>query len=387
MLLQIFILLYYINKCYLLQCMGSHRVTFFMKKIRSKKYDGVYYSELLNGDKSYYITFKDKNNKKVWIKVGKHSEGIRENFCFNKRAEQLSRIRLGEDINIGKKRKNSKTLNDIADAFFAEKAYYNKGVQVEQQRYGKHIRNTIGDNSIDDITLEMLKAIQREKQEAGYATQTNNHILQLIKTIYNEAIKNGITKTNPCDGLQWLKINNDRERFLSKEEIDVLFKHIEDSEVYLFTKLALITGARMQSILAIKKKDIDFKNKMITINDFKNDSAYKGFFNEEIGKLLRAKTDNLGINDTVISYTKVMIQKRLVKILNKLFNEGLDKKDAKNRVVIHTLRHTFASHLAINGTPIYTIQKLMNHKSINMTLRYAKLAPDSGINMVTKLYT
>ena len=30
-------------------------------------------------------------------------------------------------------------------------------------------------------------------------------------------------------------------------------------------------------------------------------------------------------------------------------------------VVIHSLRHTFASHLAINGTPIFTVQKLMNH--------------------------
>ena len=71
----------------------------------------------------------------------------------------------------------------------------------------------------------------------------------------NEAIKNGITKINPCDGLQWLKINNDRERFLSKEEIDLLFSHIEDEQIYLFTKLALITGARMQSILEIKKKE------------------------------------------------------------------------------------------------------------------------------------
>lgn len=60
------------------------------------------------------------------------------------------------------------------------------------------------------------------------------------------------------------------------------------------------------------------------------------------------------------------------KIFNKLFNQKLDKNDRKNRVVVHTLRHTFASHLAINGTPIFTIQKLMNHKDIKMTMRYAK---------------
>ena len=74
-------------------------------------------------------------------------------------------------------------------------------------------------------------------------------------------------------------------------------------------------------------------------------------------------------------------------ILNDLFNIGIDLEDRKNKVVIHTLRHTFASHLAIKGTPIFTIQKLMNHKEITMTLRYAKLAPDSGKEMVLDLYS
>ena len=68
-----------------------------------------------------------------------------------------------------------------------------------------------------------------------------------------------------------------------------------------------------------------------------------------------------------------------------MFNLDIDPHDAKNKVVIHTLRHTFASHLAINGTPIYTIQKFMNHKDIKMTLRYAKLAPDSGRESIEKL--
>ena len=71
-------------------------------------------------------------------------------------------------------------------------------------------------------------------------------------------------------------------------------------------------------------------------------------------------------------------ERRMRQILDDLFNVGIDKNDRKNKVVFHTLRHTFASHLAINGVPIFTIQKLMNHKEIKMTLRYAKLSPDSG---------
>jgi len=73
-------------------------------------------------------------------------------------------------------------------------------------------------------------------------------------------------------------------------------------------------------------------------------------------------------------------------ILDKLFNQGLAKNDAKNRVVTHKLRHTFASLLAINDVSIYKIMKLMNHKDINMTMRYAKLSPSSGQEDINNLF-
>ena len=73
-------------------------------------------------------------------------------------------------------------------------------------------------------------------------------------------------------------------------------------------------------------------------------------------------------------------------IYNEMFNEGLEADDAKNRVCNHTLRHTFASHLAINQVPLFEIQKLMNHKDINMTLRYMKLAEANKVSAVEGIY-
>jgi site-specific recombinase XerD len=73
-------------------------------------------------------------------------------------------------------------------------------------------------------------------------------------------------------------------------------------------------------------------------------------------------------------------------IFNDLFNQGLNKDDHKNRVCNHTLRHTFASHLAINGLPLFEIQKLMNHKDIKMTLRYMKLAEANKVSAVERIY-
>lgn len=66
----------------------------------------------------------------------------------------------------------------------------------------------------------------------------------------------------------------------------------------------------------------------------------------------------MNLNDKIFHYQPTTIQRLMLDILNKLFNHGLEENDRKNRAVVHTLRHTFASHLAINGTPIFTIQKI-----------------------------
>ena len=112
--------------------------------------------------------------------------------------------------------------------------------------------------------------------------------------------------------------------------------------------------------------------------DEKGKERYTAFINERAVKVLERCLPSIGINDSIYTSNTRKVQRQMKKILDKLFNVGLDRDDAKNRVVIHSLRHSFASHLAINGTSIYKIKELLNHKDINQTMRYAKLSPESG---------
>ena len=154
----------------------------------------------------------------------------------------------------------------------------------------------------------------------------------------------------------------------------------EDFALELFVELALSTGARLEGILNIKKKDLSLSTKSVTISDFKTKSTYTGFLSKRALEMINQIYTALSPNDFLVNKPKATVQNVLQPLLNKFFNQNT------NRVVIHTLRHTFASHLAIKGTPILTIKKLMNHSDINHTLRYAKLMPDSGREMVESLY-
>jgi integrase len=152
-------------------------------------------------------------------------------------------------------------------------------------------------------------------------------------------------------------------------------------------ELSLSTGARLNTVMAIRKKDINLSTRVINLHNFKSKNDYKGFITDALLEPLRAHLKELKEpNDLILQTPSRSIERPLQRILNSLFNQGLDPKDAKNRVVVHTLRHTFASHLAIRGEPIYTIMKLLDHKDIKDTLRYAKLAPDNGLNAVKGLW-
>ena len=67
------------------------------------------------------------------------------------------------------------------------------------------------------------------------------------------------------------------------------------------------------------------------------------------------------------------------------FNTGVT--DSRQKVVFHTLRHTYASWLVMSGVDLYTVQRLMGHSTISMTERYSHLAPDhlkKAVSMMEK---
>ncbi|MCT7636491.1 tyrosine-type recombinase/integrase [Aliarcobacter butzleri] len=363
------------------------------KKIPTNE-EGIFYKSIINEngkeiDKTYIIRYRENNIDKLKT-VGKYSQGIRINYCKQVRNEILMKMRLGEEppAIVRKKKKTITTLDNFAEIYFKEKEMEVKDLEKIKRSYINHIKPFLGHKAVDEITSDDIKEIQKYKRKF-LAERTINAIIQIVGAIYNVAIQKEIFKgNNPVNkNIKRVNVDNKRERYLTLEEINILLNEVKHEEyLYIFVQLALQTGGRMGTILSISKKDIRLDSNSIQLKDHKNNSTYLGFFNDELKYLLEKKMENLNTNDLIIDRGQQVIQDRLTKIYNKYFNIGLKNDDRKNRVVTHTLRHTFASHLAIKGTPIYTIQKLMNHKDIAMTLRYAKLAPDSGKEMVLQLY-
>lgn len=332
-------------------------------------------------DKIYVIQYKDIDSKWKIKTIGRHSEGIRIKDCIRQRM-QLSII--SEEIPV---QENSLIFKEITYKYLNHIRLKLKDYKNIKGRIKNHINPSLGDLKINEIEEDHILFIQ-DNMRKTHAPNTINHVIEDIARIYTYFRKKmKMDISNPTLEISKLKTSI-RERYLDVDEVRTLIESIKKDKILkIFVMLSLSTGGRVNTIFNIKRMDINTESSTINLFDFKNESQYIGFITSSYKEEILSYIKNLDKNDFVIHEDdRNYIQKELQKHLDTLFNHGVSKDDRKNRVVPHTLRHSFASNLAIQGTPIFTIQKLMNHKNINMTLRYAKLSPENGLKEVQKLY-
>ena len=355
---------------------------------------GVFYKEITNDngtviDKQYGIRWNDENGKSRLKNIGTYSSGIRENFCKKLRDEIVVKVNLGERAPKFSEKTMTTTINDMAYEYFEYKSATVKDIEKEIRRYENHAKPLIGHIRLDNLTEAKIIEVQ-DKMTKTLAVATVRSVLVALNAMYKRAVLTKVYSGDiPTANIKHPTLNNIRDRYLDSNEINKLLEvcHNAHYELWLFVKLSLSTGGRVGTILTIKGNDFKLVNNSVRLTNHKNSDTYTGFYNDELKEIIAKRISQLkSPNDKLIQLGKTSLSYRLGAIMDILFNQHLERDDRIGRAVPHTLRHTFASQLAINGVPIYTIQTLMNHKTIEMTMRYAKLAPDQGMDAVLNLY-
>ena len=369
------------------------------KLISSKKYKAVYHNKLKDGDVTYYIYYRDANRKQKRLRVGKKSEGVTEAYCHQLKTQIVSSQKSGEFLPPSvhpQHQQKTITLNDVADFYFDNQS--TKSKQKWLNKYNLRIRNLIGGKDINTIGIDEMESLRSSLLEMNLSPTTVNCYIDIVSAICNYALQKAVYNgKNPAKLIKKLRVDNRRERFLSKTEITELLEYLQPNPtLLLFTKLSLSTGGRLQTILNIRKRDVDLENGIITLKDFKNNSSYYGYItDDDLTELLLKRMLLIGNNDYVVRENGIKnisryISRKMSSAFFALFNYDLDETDKdyrKNKVVIHTLRHTFCSFLGINGVSPFEIKQLSNHKSLSMVERYVKLNPNSGKDKVVGLYS
>ena len=177
------------------------------------------------------------------------------------------------------------------------------------------------------------------------------------------------------EGIKAPKIDNGRMRFLTKAKATALLKLLKErsNDVHDMALLSLHAGLRFGEIVSLRWGDVDNNKRILTIRDAKAGSRYA--FLGQATDMLRGReqgkrSDHVfpgrkgQVNSLSSAFDKAVYDLKL--------NEGID--DPRLRVVFHTCRHTYASWMIEEGVDLYTLQKLLGHKTSVMTQRYAHLS-------------
>ena len=127
-------------------------------------------------------------------------------------------------------------------------------------------------------------------------------------------------------------------------------------------------------------KHVDLKHDFILLDVTKNGERREIPINATLKKALQGLTRRIDVPYVFYSPDTG----KPYKSISRSFKTALRKTGIKD-FKFHDLRHTFASHLVMAGVDITTVSRLLGHKTLTMTLRYAHLAPSHMVKAVDVL--
>lgn len=341
------------------------------------KYPGVFFIEVLGAnskpEKIYYIRYH-QSGKLVEEKIGRqYVDDMTPARASSIRADRIQGRKLSNEERRQKERQHRDrwTIGRLWQEYKTQKSL--KGIVTDENRFQKHL-SSLADKEpselspldVDRLRVRMLKT---------HKPATVRNTLELLRRISNFGVKKHL-----CSGLSFTiempRVNNLQTEDLTPEELDRLLNAIEtdkNTQAANFMKMALLSGMRRGELFRLRWHDVDFEKGFLHIRDPKGGVDQKIPLNTLTRDLLEnhPRTDSEYVFPGRRGAQRVDINKQVQRIKR---TAGLPSEFR----ALHGLRHTYASILASSGqVDMFTLQKLLTHKSPAMTQRYAHLRDEA----------
>ncbi len=353
------------------------------KQVRIKtKYAGVFLVDSTSPatgrpDQIIYIRYK-KAGKLIEEKAGRTSIDA----MTPAKAAQIRALRMA-----GKSDSNTVRRNREKEAREAEAGRWTlvrlwaaykdaktiKGLASDEGRFRKFLEPAFGNlepSEIDQLSVVRLRA----KMLKTLAPQTVKNTLELLRRVVNFGVNARLCDPLPFK-IEFPKTNNEKTEDLSSEQLQALLKAIEEDTHPVAGPMmlcALFTGMRRGEMFKLKWSDLDFDRGFISLRDPKGGVDQTVPMNSMARQLFESlPEESVFVFPGRAGGQRTSIKKQVDRIKR---TAGLPHDFRP----LHGLRHVYASMLASSGeVDMYTLQKLMTHKSSAMTQRYAHLRDEA----------
>ena len=263
----------------------------------------------------------------------------------------------------------------------------NKPSEVESKEMilRVHLVPAFGEVALDDIEPREIEVYKAKKLKDGLSRKSINNHLTVLRRALAIAVEWGVIKHIPA--MRWLEPPPPEFDFLTFAEADRLLTAAEDQWRPMLT-VAVRTGLRLGELLALRWSDVDLEGGRIMVRR----AVARGI----IGTPKNGRSREVPLSEQARAALRTQGRRgELVFSMpdGSMLTRGATKWPLKRALALaqlrpigwHCLRHTFASHLAMRGAPLKSVQELLGHGTIEMTMRYSHLSPDARRDAVKLL--
>jgi len=329
-----------------------------------------------------------RGDKGVWY-MNLMVNGVRVNKSTGKltkkeakHVEALERQRLMDEATMSPMEKRAKlTLSEAIKKVYEERWKDNKDAKGANRRAEillEHIGN-IPINTIDDVVVtKLISKLEKNRNKPA----TVNRYLSALKTIlrHNKLPSDFFTKKKETKG---------RIRVVTKEEelqvleimkgVRVTQKNSFYPEACDLVEVLVDTGMRLSEAINLQFRDVDFANNLISIWVNKGEKPRSIPMTKRVRAILETRKEHSKIKP-------FKLDKHQAGHAWNFARRHMGLKHDKE-FVLHALRHTCASRLVNRGVNLYVVKEWLGHSTIQVTERYAHLAPDKLAHAATILDT
>ncbi|OAI12593.1 hypothetical protein A1359_13735 [Methylomonas lenta] len=301
----------------------------------------------------------------------------RGGFATKEDAELFEREHLAEHRIQYEQNLDKRSLKELIEAWFM---YH--GINLadgERRRRALLQMATDFKNPVaSQLTAEQFVQYRFRKTQGEDAItfKTFNNLHGYLAAVFNRLKKLKVINYNsPVCEVDFVKIQERQLSYLSRAQIDELLQSITSYCVNLstwyVTQICLRTGSRWSEAEKLKRKQLH--NGRITFEFTKSKKTRTVPLDPTFYRALEIFADYKNPEDRLFDNC-IGSFRRAVKRTDLNLPRGQ---------MTHILRHSFASHFVMHGGNIISLQKILGHADINMTMRYAHLAPDHLKDAVT----
>lgn len=297
-------------------------------------------------------------------------EGRRVRKILKTKAEALAwethiRAKVQQEPEWRPKKRDTRRLSELIEIWFQHHGATLRDGKSRKRKL-ELIANALGDPVADSFTASTFTEYRKSRIAAGISNNTVNHEHAYLRALFNELARiDRWSKPNPLSNIRQIKLIERELIFLTLDQVETLLSKVDEvsSDAFLISKVCLATGARWGESegLALSQVHAGAVHFTGTKNGKNRSVPIQASLEQELKEFREGKP---GTKLFAPSYDAF---RRAVDL------SGIELPDGQ---LTHVLRHTFASHFMMNGGNILTLQRILGHSSLAMTMRYAHLAPE-----------